>query len=80
MQNATLCIRVIMFLYFLSDFTSDRKALAYSVRDITLTLPSSISATDLKWLSMFCIAYNHNFGEVTFPANLNVPPSMEVGK
>ncbi|XP_067928629.1 protein Skeletor, isoforms B/C-like [Watersipora subatra] len=55
---------------------SDKKATQYSDRDIMLTLPSTISAIELKWLSMFCISYSHNFGEVTFPDDLNVPPHI----
>lgn len=54
----------------------DRKATQYADRDVLLTLPSAISATELKWLSMFCISYSHNFGEVTFPDDLNVPPHI----
>ncbi|XP_067933767.1 protein Skeletor, isoforms B/C-like isoform X1 [Watersipora subatra] len=53
------------------------KAGRYNSKDITLTLPSTISATDLKWLSMFCISYSHNFGEVVFPSNLNVPAHID---
>jgi len=45
-----------------------------------LTLPDTMSVTDLKWLSMFCISYAHDFGNVKFPANLNVPPYSEIGK
>ena len=58
----------------------NRKARAYSDRTITLTLPAGVSATDISWLSMFCVAYDHDFGNVRFPADLNVPPYQEVGK
>ncbi|XP_067929644.1 protein Skeletor, isoforms B/C-like isoform X1 [Watersipora subatra] len=54
----------------------ESKAGRYNAKTITLTLPSSISATDLTWLSMFCITYSHNFGEVVFPETLNVPPHL----
>lgn len=47
---------------------------AYSGQDITLTLPASMSVTELRWLSIYCIQLSINFGEVFFPANLNVPP------
>ena len=61
---------------FNSITCSDTKAGRYSSENITLTLPPTISATDLKWLSMYCITYTHNFGEVTFPDTLNVPPHV----
>ena len=63
----------------LSHF-SDRKAEAYSNKDIILTLPSNISIYNIKWLSMYCISYRHNFGEVFFPENLAVPVYVEPGK
>ena len=63
-------------MYVFPPTYSDRKAGAYADRDIVLTLPSTISATDLKWLSMFCVDYSHDFGNVKFPSELNVPPHM----
>ena len=59
---------------------SDRKAKRYNSDTIILNLPDNISATDLKWLSMFCITYTHDFGNVQFPANLNVPPKIDASK
>ena len=59
---------------------SERRAGAYSNKDIILTLPPNISIHNLRWLSMYCITYNHNFGEVFFPRNLNVPAYVEPGK
>lgn len=69
-----------LFVNFVTNSFSERKARAYSDEDIMLILPETISATDLKWLSIYCITYKHNFGEVFFPADVNVPPYMEIGE
>jgi len=47
-------------------------------KDIILTLPSTLSFTSLKWFSVWCRLANQNFADVKFPANLNVPPALEV--
>ena len=53
---------------------------SYTNKDITLTLPSTLSFTNLKWLSLWCRRFTQDFGNVFFPADLNVPPSMEISK
>jgi len=36
-------------------------------KDIKLTLPDSMKTTDLKWISVWCRAFQVNFGDLTFP-------------
>merc|ERR1712088_1204747 len=36
-------------------------------KDIKLTLPDSLKTTDLKWISVWCRAFQVNFGDLTFP-------------
>merc|ERR1712202_84381 len=39
--------------------------------DIRLTLPPHGKVKDLRWLSVWCRAFNANFGELMFPDNYN---------
>merc|ERR1712001_274295 len=39
-------------------------------KDIKLTLPDSLKTTDLKWISVWCRAFQVNFGDLTFPEGL----------
>merc|ERR1712183_1152178 len=39
--------------------------------DIRLTLPPHLKVKDLRWLSVWCRAFNANFGELVFPDNYN---------
>ncbi|XP_002400877.2 protein Skeletor, isoforms B/C [Ixodes scapularis] len=45
----------------------------YTGEDITLTLPGSLTFNDVDWLSVYCIRYQENFGDVRIPKNLNLP-------
>ena len=78
-RNYCVQLQKVMLILF-NFYFSDRKAEAYSNKDIILTLPSNISIYNIKWLSMYCISYRHNFGEVFFPENLTVPAYFESGK
>jgi len=40
-------------------------------KDIELTLPDDLKASDIKWLSVWCRYAGANFGDVYFPDNLN---------
>merc|ERR1712020_750208 len=42
-------------------------------KEITLTLPDTLKATDIKWLSVWCRAFSVNFGDLTFPDDLALP-------
>merc|ERR1712183_1169818 len=39
--------------------------------DVRLTLPPHLKVNDLRWLSVWCRAFNANFGEFVFPDNYN---------
>ena len=51
-------------------------------KDITLTLPKYLKATNIKWLSVWCRRFNQNFGDVMFPENLSLDdiPTQETNK
>ena len=36
-----------------------------------MTLPETLKATDIKWLSVWCRAFQVNFGDLTFPEDLS---------
>ena len=46
--------------------------------DVTVKLPSSLRAQDLRWLSVWCRAFDVNFGEVTFPDRLKFPRPQKI--
>merc|ERR1712241_1088934 len=41
-------------------------------KEITLTLPDTLKATDIKWLSVWCRAFSVNFGDLAFPHDLSL--------
>ena len=41
-------------------------------KDIKLTLPDTLKATDIKWLSIWCRKYSVNFGDLIFPDTLSL--------
>ncbi|XP_064489473.1 protein Skeletor, isoforms B/C-like [Ornithodoros turicata] len=45
----------------------------YKGTDMLLRLPGSASFTDFDWFSVYCIRFEENFGDVTFPKNMNLP-------
>ncbi|ODN04126.1 Protein Skeletor, isoforms B/C, partial [Orchesella cincta] len=52
----------------------------YEGEDIELKLPDDLTVYDIDWLSVWCVAYKHNFGHVRIPRHeheLNVPPSLD---
>ena len=36
-----------------------------------MTLPETLKATDIKWLSVWCRAFQVNFGDLSFPEDLS---------
>ncbi|XP_035666294.1 protein Skeletor, isoforms B/C-like [Branchiostoma floridae] len=57
--------------------SSDEKLPRYTGQTITIVLPGDVTVYDIKWLSMWCILFRANFGEVFIPTDLNVPPMVE---
>ena len=46
-------------------------------KDIILTLDENMKFSDYDYLSLYCADYNHNFGDIAIPDNLNLPPYVE---
>jgi hypothetical protein len=57
-------------------FSYGRLRSEYKGKNITIQLPGNLTVYDIEWLSMWCIQYKQNFGYVSFPKNLNVPPAL----
>lgn len=43
----------------------------FNGEEIVLTLPETLKATDIKWLSVWCRAFQVNFGDLQFPKDLS---------
>ncbi|CAB3361588.1 Hypothetical predicted protein [Cloeon dipterum] len=52
----------------------------YNGETIVIQLPQPLTVYNIEWLVMWCIKYNHNFGYVRIPKDLNVPPALEQNK
>ncbi|KZC10983.1 Protein Skeletor, isoforms D/E, partial [Dufourea novaeangliae] len=59
---------------------NERKSLdvlkGYEGHDIEIVLPGNLTVYDIEWLSVWCVAYKHNFGHVFIPKDLDVPPAL----
>lgn len=45
----------------------------YDGVDVELTLPGKLTFNDIDYLSIYCIAFEEDFGHVLFPGNLDLP-------
>ncbi len=54
-----------------------RKIHGYSGQDISLRLPDNYTIFDFNWFGLFCISARENFGHVSIPKNLNIPPDLK---
>ncbi|CAG7836850.1 unnamed protein product [Allacma fusca] len=52
---------------------------AYNNQDITITLPDGLTLRDVKWLAVWCRAFEVNFGDVPIPADLDYPQPHVLG-
>lgn len=48
----------------------------YQGEDIEIQLPGSLTVYDIDWLAVWCVEYQHNFGHVYLPKDLDVPPAL----
>ncbi|KAF6210117.1 hypothetical protein GE061_015873 [Apolygus lucorum] len=48
----------------------------YLGEDIEIQLPGNLTVYDIDWLAVWCIQYQHNFGHVNMPKDLDVPPAL----
>lgn len=49
---------------------------AYNNEDIILELPGDMTIFNVHWLSVYDLKTKSNYGSVTIPDGLNVPPSL----
>lgn len=49
---------------------------AYRDEDVTLRLPGQLTVFEIDWLSVFDVESGENYGSITVPDDLNVPPSL----
>lgn len=49
---------------------------AYNEEDVILRLPGAVTVFDIDWFSVFNNATGENYGSVSIPEDLNVPPSL----
>jgi len=50
----------------------------YRKKDIVLTLPGGKTLKDARWLSVWCRAFDVNFGELIFPDRINYPRPQKI--
>ncbi|XP_071540414.1 protein Skeletor, isoforms B/C-like isoform X1 [Panulirus ornatus] len=50
----------------------------YLDKTIVITLPGDLTVFDIDYLSVWCRAFLANFGYVSIPKSLNVPPSLKM--
>lgn len=48
----------------------------YQGEDIEIVLPGNLTVYDIDWLAVWCVQYQHNFGHVLIPKDLDVPPAL----
>ena len=51
---------------------------SYRKKDLVLTLPGGRTLRDLKWISVWCRAFDVNFGEVNLPDRLKYPRPQKI--
>ena len=45
-------------------------------KDILLTLPGTLKVRDINWLSVWCMRFTVNYGEVYIPKDLKIPEKV----
>ena len=45
-------------------------------KDILLTLPGTLKLRDINWLSVWCVRFTVNYGEVYIPKDLEIPEKV----
>lgn len=52
---------------------------SYSRKTVVLTLPGSMTVSDVNWMSVWCRKFSADFGHVMLgDRKLNVPPSLKM--
>ena len=47
-------------------------------KDILLTLPGTLKVRDINWLSVWCMRFTVNYGEVYIPKDLKIPEKVVI--
>jgi len=64
---------------FVADENGSSEPLrSYKEKTLVIVLPGDLTVFDIDWLSIWCIAFFVDFGNVQIPRNLNVPPSLRM--
>ena len=50
----------------------------YDSKTLVLTLPGDLTVFDVDWFSIYCKAYEIDFGNIRIPKSLNIPPSLKM--
>lgn len=64
------CIIINLLIYSLEPLRG------YQGEDIEIQLPKNLTVYDIEWLAVWCVQYQHNFGHVNIPRDLDVPPAL----
>ncbi|KAJ8686210.1 hypothetical protein QAD02_022004 [Eretmocerus hayati] len=59
-----------------NEVNSTQPLKGYEGVDIEIVLPGNLTVYDIDWLAMWCVRYQHNFGHVLIPSDLDVPPAV----
>ena len=51
--------------------TSEQLGVYDGSKDVIITLPGSLKTTDIKWLNIWCVWFEANFGDVVFPEDID---------
>jgi len=56
-----------------NELGSSNPLSGYDGVDVELTLPGKLTFNDIDYLSIYCVAFQEDFGHVLIPANLDLP-------
>ncbi|XP_058798025.1 protein Skeletor, isoforms B/C isoform X2 [Phymastichus coffea] len=59
-----------------NEMNSTQVLKGYEGVDIEIVLPGNLTVYDIDWLGVWCVQYQHDFGHVLIPKDLNVPPAL----
>ena len=66
-----------VFLYFSDAAATEVPSLKkMKNKDILLTLPGTLKVRDINWLSVWCMRFTVNYGEVYIPKDVKIPEKV----
>ena len=82
MPNEKCTSNLVCFVFagnFVADENGSTEPLRnYKDKTLVIVLPGDLTVFDVEWLSVWCVAFFVDFGHVSIPKNLNVPPSLRM--